>query len=199
MNYPTTIKNLIECYKKLPGIGEKTAERLALASLYLDDELISLFSKSLLDSKTKIKRCAICNNLTETNICSICKDKSRIQDMICVVEDPKNVISLEKIGSFNGKYQVLSGLISPLDGIGPEDIKLDLLLDRIKKENIKEIILALKPTIEGETTILYISKVLSGTNVKITKLAHGIPMGADMEYVDIMTLETALDNRTEVA
>lgn len=199
MNYPITIKNLIECYKKLPGIGEKTAERIALATLNMEEDVIKLFAQSLLDSKTKIKRCAICNNFTETNICSICDDKSRVQDIICVVEDPKNVISLEKMGTFRGKYQILSGLISPLDGIGPEDIKLDLLLYRIKKEKIKEIILALKPSIEGETTILYISKLLSGTNIKITKLAHGIPMGADMEYVDLMTLETALDNRTEVA
>ncbi len=199
MNYPTTIKNLIECYKKLPGIGEKTAERLALATLNIDKEIISLFSQSLVDSQIKIRRCEICNNLTETNVCDICRDKNRIQDVVCVVEDPKNVIALEKIGTFKGKYQVLSGLISPLDGVGPENIKLDLLIHRVKEENIKEIILALKPSIEGETTILYISKILSGSNIKITKLAHGIPMGADMEYVDLMTLETALDNRTEVS
>lgn len=199
MNYPPTIKNLIECYKKLPSIGEKTAERIALATLNMEEDIINLFAQSLLDSKTKIKRCIVCNNLTETNVCDICNDKSRVQDVICVVEDPKNVIALEKMGTFQGKYQILAGLISPLDGIGPEDIKLDLLLHRIKKEKIKEIILALKPSIEGETTILYISKLLSGNNIKITKLAHGIPMGADMEYVDLMTLETALDNRTEVA
>lgn len=198
MNYPTTIRNLIECYKKLPGIGEKTAERLALATLNIDQELIDLFSTSLIDSKTKIRRCDICNHLSENEKCDICLDKNRILDTICVVEDPKNVIAFEKIGSYNGKYHVLNGLISPLDGIGPEDIKLNMLMDRIKKENIKEIILAVKPSIEGETTILYMSKILSGSNVKITKIAHGIPMGADMEYVDLMTLETALDNRTEV-
>ncbi len=199
MNYPKTIKNLIECYKKLPGIGEKTAERLALATLNIDEEIIDLFAQSLIDSKTKIKRCEICNHLTEENICSICSDDSRINDILCVVEEPKNVIAFEKIGSFKGKYHVLDGLISPLDGITPDDIKINSLISRIEKENIKEIILALKPSIEGETTILYISKLLSGTNVKITKIAHGIPMGADMEYVDLMTLETALDNRTEVS
>lgn len=199
MNYPKTIKNLIECYKKLPGIGEKTAERLALATLNIDDDIIDLFSKSLIDSKTKIKRCEICNHLTEENICSICKDDTRINNVLCVVEEPKNVIAFEKIGSFKGKYHVLDGLISPLDGITPDDIKINSLIERIEKENIKEIILALKPSIEGETTILYISKLLSGSNVKITKIAHGIPMGADMEYVDLMTLETALDNRTEVS
>lgn len=199
MNYPKTIKNLIDCYKKLPGIGEKTAERLALATLNIDDDIIDLFSKSLIDSKTKIKRCEICNHLTEENICSICKDDTRINNVLCVVEEPKNVIAFEKIGSFKGKYHVLDGLISPLDGITPDDIKINSLIERIEKENIKEIILALKPSIEGETTILYISKLLSGSNVKITKIAHGIPMGADMEYVDLMTLETALDNRTEVS
>lgn len=199
MNYPKTIKSLIECYKKLPGIGEKTAERLALATLNIDEEIIDLFAQSLIDSKTKIKRCEICNHLTEGNICSICSDDSRINDILCVVEEPKNVIAFEKIGSFKGKYHVLDGLISPLDGITPDDIKINSLISRIEKENIKEIILALKPSIEGETTILYISKLLSGTNVKITKIAHGIPMGADMEYVDLMTLETALDNRTEVS
>lgn len=199
MNYPKTIKNIIECYKKLPGIGEKTAERLALATLNIDDDIIDLFSKSLIDSKTKIKRCEICNHLTEENICSICKDDTRINNVLCVVEEPKNVIAFEKIGSFKGKYHVLDGLISPLDGITPDDIKINSLIERIEKENIKEIILALKPSIEGETTILYISKLLSGSNVKITKIAHGIPMGADMEYVDLMTLETALDNRTEVS
>lgn len=199
MNYPKTIKNLIECYKKLPGIGEKTAERLALATLNIDEEIIDLFAQSLIDSKIKIKRCEICNHLTEENICSICSDDSRINDILCVVEEPKNVIAFEKIGSFKGKYHVLDGLISPLDGITPDDIKINSLISRIENENIKEIILALKPSIEGETTILYISKLLSGTNVKITKIAHGIPMGADMEYVDLMTLETALDNRTEVS
>lgn len=199
MNYPTTIRNLIECYKKLPGIGEKTAERLSLATLNIEKEIIDLFSQSLLDSKTKIRRCVRCNHLSENEECDICLDKNRIQNVICVVDDPKNVITFEKIGSYKGKYHVLNGLISPLDGIGPDDIHLNKLIDRIEKEQIKEIILALKPSIEGETTNLYISKILTGLSVKITKIAHGIPMGADMEYVDLMTLETALDNRIEIA
>lgn len=199
MNYPTTIKNLIECYKKLPGIGEKTAERLTLATLKLDEESIQLFSKSLLDSKTKIKRCTICNNLSEGDVCEICKDQTRDKNVICVVEDPKNIIAFEKIGSFKGKYHVLNGLISPLDGISPDDIEIKSLLERIERCEIKEVILALKPSIEGETTNLYISKILAGLSIKITKIAHGIPIGADMEYVDLMTLETALDNRTEIS
>lgn len=199
MNYPTTIKNLIECYKKLPGIGEKTAERLTLATLNLDNEIIELFSTSLLDSKIKIKRCEICNNLCEGQKCEVCKDTSRLTDILCVVEDPKNVIAFEKMGTYHGLYHVLDGLISPLDGVTPEDIKLNLLLKRIENNEIKEIIFALKPSIEGETTVLYISKILNSSQIKITKLAHGVPMGTDMEYVDLMTLETALDNRTEIA
>lgn len=199
MKYPLTISNLIECYKKLPGIGEKTAERLALATLKLDSESINLFSKSIIDSKIKIKKCKICNNLCEGELCEICKDLTRDKKIICVVEDSKNIISFEKIGTYKGQYHVLNGLISPLDGISPDDIELKTLLDRIDKEKIEEIILALKPSIEGETTILYISKILNGLPIKITKIAHGIPMGADMEYVDLMTLETALDNRTEIA
>jgi len=199
MNYPPTIKNLIECYKKLPGIGEKTAERLALSVLSMEEKVVDLFSTSLIDSKTKIKKCQICNHLTENDKCDICLDTTRIKEILCVVEDPKNVISFEKIGTFKGKYHVLNGLISPLDGISPEDINVNLLLDRIEKEGIKELIFALRPSIEGETTILYITKILTGSSVDITKIAHGIPMGADMEYVDLMTLETALDNRTQVS
>ena len=161
MMYPKTICNLIECYKKLPGIGEKTAERLALATMDLDDEVIAMFSNSLLDIKTKIKRCNICNNLTEEDTCLICKDKTRNHDVICVVEEPKNIITFEKTGAFNGLYHVLDGLISPLDGINPDDLNIDALIKRIENENIKEVILALKSSIEGETTSLYIFFIYS--------------------------------------
>ena len=195
MKYPSTILNLIECFKKLPGIGEKTAERLALSVLDIDEETISLFSKSLKDSKTKIKRCEICNNLSEQEKCEICKDKNRNKEVLCVVEEPKNIILFEKLSIFDGYYHVLDGLISPIDGINPEDINLSSLIDRVKKDKVKEIILALKPSVEGETTSLYISKILEGTGVKISKIAHGIPMGAEIDYVDSLTLEMALENR----
>lgn len=197
MKYPNTILNLIECFKKFPGIGEKTAERLALSVLNIDNETISLFAKSLTDSKTKIRRCEICNNLSESNLCEICKDKNRNRnrEILCVVEEPKNVILFEKLSIFDGYYHVLDGLISPIDGINPEDINILSLIERIKQNKVKEIILALKPSVEGETTSLYISKKIEGMGVKISKIAHGIPMGAEIDYVDSLTLEMALENR----
>jgi len=198
MKYPSTILNLIECYKRLPGIGEKTAERLALSMLDMDDNVLSLFSKSLKDVKTKIKRCSICNNLSEEDKCQICKDKDRNNKLICVVEEPKNVILFEKLNIFDGYYHVLDGLISPIDGINPEDINISSLIDRVKKDKITELILALKPSVEGETTSLYISKLLEKEDVKITKIAYGIPMGAEMDYVDSLTLELALENRMDI-
>ena len=198
MKYPSTIQNLIECFKMLPGIGEKTAERLALSILDSDSEMINLFADSLKDSKLKIRRCEKCNNLSESEFCEVCKDKSRNKQVLCVVEEPKNVILFEKLNIFDGYYHVLDGLISPIDGINPEDINISSLINRVKEDNIKEIILALKPSIEGETTSLYISKTLEGTNVKISKIAHGIPLGAEIDYVDSLTLEMALENRTYI-
>ena len=149
MKYPDTIQKLIECFKKLPGVGDKTAERYALAVLNLDDDIVQLFSESLNNIKNKIGRCKICNNLSEGDVCEICKINDRDKQTLCVVESPKNVVIFEKLGIYHGLYHVLDGLISPLDGKNPEDIKLDLLLNRIEKEEIKEIILALKPGIEG--------------------------------------------------
>ena len=195
MKYPSIIQNLIECFKKLPGVGEKSAERMALSVLEIDKETIDLFAKSLKDSKTKIRRCEICNNLSEEEKCEVCKDKNRNKEVLCVVEEPKFVNLFEKLNIFDGYYHVLDGLISPIDGINPEDINISTLIDRVKKDKVKEIILALKPSIEGETTALYISKILEDTDVKISKIAHGVPMGAEIDYVDSLTLEMALENR----
>ena len=199
MNYPTTIKNLIECYKKLPGIGEKTAERLALATLNINQETLDIFADSITNVKKRIKRCTKCNNLSEEDLCEICRDDSRDKNTICVVEEPKNVILFEKVGTYKGTYHVLDGLISPLDGITPDQIKIDLLLERIKNDDIKEIIIAVKPSIEGETTSLYIVKLLEGKNITISKIAHGVPLGADMEYIDSLTLEMALEDRKKIS
>ncbi len=196
--YPESIKCLIESFKYLPGIGEKTAERLAFSVLGLDDEQVELFSESLVDVKSKIHKCSKCNTLTEDNLCYICSDETRDSKILCVVDDCKSVFLFERLGMFNGKYHVLDGLISPLDGINPEDIGLDKLLDRINDEKFEEIIFAFKPSIEGETTTLYIKKVLEGLNIKISRLASGVPIGADIEYVDGLTLEKALNDRITI-
>ena len=201
MSYPTSIQNLIDCYKKLPSIGEKTAERLALSTLDMDSDIIELFSKSLKDVKTKVRRCKICYGYTDNvnEICDICSNKDRDTNTICVVEEPKNIIMFEKMGTYNGLYHVLNGLISPLDGINPEDINIYSLIDRIDKEKIKEVIIAVRPSIEGETTSLYILKRLEGKNVIVSKIAHGVPLGADMDYVDTLTLETAVADRKKIS
>ena len=193
--YPKSIKNLIESFKYFSGIGEKTAERLAFSVLGMDKEQIECLSQSLINVQQNIKRCQICNNLTEDDICSICQEPTRNKKLLCVVEDPKTVFSIEKIGTFQGYYHVLNGLISSFDGINPEDLKLDKLIERITNENFKEVIIAVKPCIEGEMTALYIKNVLSGLDIEVTRIASGIPMGADMEYIDALTLERAFDNR----
>jgi len=198
MIYPETINNLIECYKKLPGIGEKSAERMALHCLELDEEVLDMFAESLTLLKTNIKRCKKCNNLTESDICNICSNENREQKTICVVEDTKNVFQFEKIGSYHGLYHVLDGLISPLDNINPEDLNIDSLVKRIEEDDIKEVIIAVKPSIEGETTSLYISKILENKNVIVSKIAYGVPIGADMDYVDALTLELALEERKNI-
>lgn len=196
--YPDSLKNLIESFKFLPGIGSKTAERLAFSILDLDEEQAEFFSNSIDDVKSKIHRCSICNNLTDEDICSICSNYDRDEHMLCVVEDSKNVFLFEKIGIFKGKYHVLDGLISPLDGINPENIGIDKLLNRIENGNIEELIFAFKPSIEGETTSLYIKRILDGMNIKVSRLASGIPIGADIEFIDSLTLERALNDRKSV-
>lgn len=193
--YPKSIKNLIESFKYFSGIGEKTAERLAFSVLGMDKEQIECLSQSLINVQQNIKRCQVCNNLTEDDICSICTEPTRNKNLLCVVEDPKTVFSIEKLGTFQGYYHVLNGLISSFDGINPEDLKLDKLIERITNEDFKEVIIAVKPCIEGEMTALYIKNVLSGLDVEVTRIASGIPMGADMEYIDALTLERAFDNR----
>lgn len=196
--YPSSINNLIESFKMLPGIGEKTAERLVFSLLDMEEENVEFFSDSLKEIKSKIHRCPRCNNITEDELCSICSNENRDKNILCVLEDVKNIFLFEKMHVFNGYYHVLDGLISPIDGINPEDIGLEKLIDRIRKEKYKEIIFAFKPSIEGETTSLYIKKILSDMNIKITQLASGLPMGADIEYVDSLTLERALTDRKEV-
>lgn len=199
MNYPTVIQELIECFKKIPGVGEKTAERYVLSLLEMEEETLEHFSNQLRNLKKNIVRCKICNNLSENDVCEICKDQSRDHSTICVVEEPKNVFSFEKAGTYMGTYHVLDGLISPLEGIRPENINIPSLLKRVEEEQIKEVIIAVKACVEGETTALYIAKKLEGTGVKVSKIAYGIPLGADMGYIDSSTLEISLENRQQIS
>ena len=196
--YPNSIKNIIDCFKDLPGIGEKTAERLAFSLINFSKEKLTSFSDAICDVRDKLTYCDICGNITENEICDICADKERSSKIIFVVEKAKDISLFEKINIFSGKYHVLGGLISPLEGIGPEDINIDKLISRIDKEDVEELILALKPSIEGETTMQYIKKVLENKNIKVTRIATGIPIGTDIEYIDSMTLEFAFEGRKDI-
>lgn len=199
MLYPNTLEKLITFYKKLPTIGEKSAERLALATLDLDDDLITEFSENLKVAKEKLKPCTICNNLTDQEICPICADESRDHSLICVIEDYKSVFSFEKAGNYKGVYHVLNGLISPINNIGPEDITISSLVKRIDEIKNPELILALKSSIEGETTTLYIKKIFEKKDVTISRLSYGLPMGAEIDYLDILTLDKALEDRKKIS
>ena len=195
---PNSLKNLIDCFKNLPGIGSKTAERLAFSMLDFDKDHLTSFANSILSVRDNLSYCEKCGNISDGELCSICSDESRDVSTIFVVERPKDIMLFEKLGVFKGVYHVLNGLISPLDGIGPDDIRLDALIERIKKNNVKEIILALKPSIEGETTMQYIRKILKDSEVNVSKIATGVPIGTDMEYIDSLTLELAIDERKKM-
>lgn len=196
--YPSSIKNLIESFKYLPGIGQKTAERMAFSILELDEDQVNSFADNMKLVKEKVHKCSVCNNLTEEDVCNICSDKDRYNGSLVVVDDPKTVFVFENLHIFKGTYHVLDGLISPIDGVNPEDVGIYKLVERVKNEKFSEIIFAFKPSIEGETTALYIKRVLSGLDIKFSRLASGVPMGADMEYVDSLTLERALSDRKEL-
>ena len=198
MNYPKSLKQLMDSFKQLPGIGEKTAERLALAVLSMDLEKAESFSQSIIDVKNKIKKCSVCHNLTEEEVCTICTDDTRDNHTICVVEEAKDIILFENIGSFHGKYHVLDGLISPLDGVNPDNLNISNLVERVQNEDVHELIIAVTPSIEGETTALYLSKIFENTGVVVSKIAHGVPLGTDMEYIDALTLEMALEDRKKI-
>lgn len=199
MKYPALLERLISYYKKLPGIGERSAERLAIATLEFKEEEVKDFSKTLIDAKDKLGRCIICGHITDEEKCSICTDEERNKNTICIIEDFKSVFSFEKSGKFNGTYHVLNGLISPIDDIGPEDINIQSLINRVEKLEKPELILALKPTVEGEATTLYIKKILEGKDVTISRLSYGIPIGAEIDYLDNVTLEKALEDRKKIS
>lgn len=197
--YPELLETLIEYFKKLPGIGERTAERYALSLIKMEKEDLEDFSKSIANIDKTLTICETCGHLTDQKECKICQDSNRNHNLICVVEDYKSIFMFEKTGKFNGVYHVLGGLISPIDGINPDDLNIAKLISRCKNLENAEVIVALRPTIEGDTTTLYLKKILNSHNIKITRLSYGIPMGAEIDYLDILTLERALYDRKEVA
>ncbi len=197
--YPEEFIELKESFQKLPGIGEKTAERMALSFVELKNNDKDMFIDSMNSCKSNLKQCSICGHITNKQICGICTDKFRKDDVICVLENYKSVIAFEKVGNFSGKYHVLNGLISPIDGINPEDINIDALIDRVNKLDKVELIIALKSTVEGETTSLYLQKIFDNKDITISRLSYGIPMGTDLDYLDEMTLDSALKDRKIVS
>ncbi|WP_271398270.1 recombination mediator RecR [Salinicoccus roseus] len=198
MHYPEPISKLIDSFMKLPGIGPKTAQRLAFYVLNMKEDDVVNFSRSLMEVKRDLQFCSVCGHITDIDPCYICQDKNRDRSIVCVVQDTKDVIAMEKMREYRGMYHVLHGAISPMDGIGPEDINVATLIERLKDDQIKEIILATNPNIEGESTAMYISRLVKPIGVRITRLAHGLPVGGDLEYADEVTLSKAIEYRTEL-
>lgn len=199
MIYPTCLSNLINCYKKLPGVGEKSAERYSLSVLGMSDEDVNNFAAALIESKNNLHQCPVCGHITDSEMCSICSDEGRNKNIICVLEDYKSVFAFEKAGNYDGVYHVLNGLISPIDDINPEDINIASLLQRVEKLKNPEVIIALKSTVEGDTTTLYLQKKLEKMNVSISRLSYGIPMGAEIDFLDEITLDRALNDRKKIS
>ncbi len=198
MYYPEPISKLVDSFTKLPGIGPKTAVRLAFFVLNMKEEDVLDFAKALVNAKRELTHCSVCGHITDMDPCSICQDEARDETTICVVQDPKDVIAMEKMKDYRGKYHVLHGAISPMVGIGPEDINVPSLLNRLKDDNVKELILATNPNIEGEATAMYISRLVKPAGIKTTRIAHGLPVGGDLEYADEVTLSKALEGRREL-
>ncbi len=190
------LARLIEQFERLPGIGHKTAQRLAFYVLNLSDAEAQAFARAITEAKEKIHYCKICQNLTDGETCSVCQDTRRDNSVICVVEDPRDVIAIERTHEFDGLYHVLHGTISPVDGIGPDQIRIKELLARLQDDTVEEIIMATNPTVEGEATAMYISRLLKPLGIKVTRLAYGIPVGGDLEYADEVTLSRALEGRS---
>ena len=191
------LESLIEGFARLPGVGRKSATRYALAVLDMNDEDVMAFADSLAGAKTRIKRCKICGNFTDTDTCPVCDDSER-NPIVCVVEDVRALMSIERVREYRGRYHVLGGVLSPMNGIGPDQLNIASLLSRISSEGVSEVIIATNPTVEGEATAMYLTKLLTPLGVKTSRLAYGIPVGADLEYTDAVTLLRALDGRREL-
>jgi|SRR5690606_27828701 recombination protein RecR len=197
-HYALPIANLIEQFSKLPGIGKKTAQRLAFHVLEMDEIDSNKLAHAITDAKEKIKLCSVCCDLTDEDPCHLCKDENRDKSLICVVEGAKDKIAMERSREYKGQYHILHGVISPMDNIGPSDIKVKELLNRLDNDIVKEVIIATNPTVEGEATALYLSKLIKPLGIKVTRIAHGIPVGGDLEFFDEVTLAKAMDNRREI-
>ncbi|ATO49445.1 recombination mediator RecR [Brevibacillus laterosporus] len=198
MFYPEPVSKLIEGFMKLPGIGPKTASRLAFHVLSMKEDDVLDLAKALVNAKRQLHYCSVCNNITDSDPCQICRDKSRDGSIICVVQEPKDLVAMERTREFTGYYHVLHGAISPMDGIGPEDIHIPDLLKRLGDEQVQELILATNPNIEGEATAMYISRLVKPFGIRVTRIAHGLPVGGDLEYADEVTLTKALEGRREL-
>ena len=193
--YPGSIRNLIRNLARLPGIGQKTAERLAMHILQQPADEAHQLARSIVEMKKKLRLCSRCFSLSDDVLCRICNDPTREGSVICVVEQPADMASIEKSGAFKGRYHILGGVISPMDGIGPDDLKITELLDRVEKEDVVEIVLATGTNVEGESTAAYIAGILASMPVKVTRIASGVPMGGDLKYVDQVTLKRAMESR----
>jgi len=196
--YEASLSKLIQEFKKMPSIGTKTAQRLAFYILRISEAEASKLADAIIEIKKKIKYCSICGNITESEVCPICRNPERNKQIICVVEEPKDILVLEKTAVFKGLYHVLMGAISPLDGIGPDDLRINNLLERLKEGQVKEVIIATDPNTEGEATATYLAHLIKPLGIKISRIARGLPMGMDMEYADEGTLTKALEGRTEI-
>lgn len=198
MQYPEPIAKLIDSYMKLPGIGQKTATRLAFYTIDMKEEVVNEFAKALLSVKRDLHFCSICGNITEEDPCEICQDTTRDRSMILVVEEPKDVMALEKMREYHGLYHVLHGVLSPMEGTGPEDINIPSLIQRLHDDQVKEVIIATNATTEGEATAMYLSRLIKPAGIKVTRLAHGLSVGSDIEYADEVTLLKAVEGRREL-
>lgn len=196
--YVSPLQNLIEEFEKLPGIGSKTAQRLAYHILNQPPEKTEKFAEALINAKDKICYCRICQNLSDTEVCSICSNPERDKSIICVTENPRDVLQMEKTNEFKGLYHVLHGAISPMDNIGPDDLRIKELMQRISEGGVKEVIMATNPNLEGETTAMYLSKLIKPFGIKTTRIAHGVPVGGELEFADEVTLSKALQWRVEL-
>ena len=197
-NYSEPIDRLINEFSKLPGIGRKTAQRLAFHVINMDIKDVAGLSKALVDVKNEIKYCSVCCNISDSEVCPICANSHRDPSTICVVEDPRDVAAMERTKDYSGRYHVLNGVISPMDGIGPDMLNIKELISRLGDGSVKEIIMATNPTIEGEATAMYISRLVKPMGIKVTRIAHGLPVGGDLEYADNVTISKALEGRREI-